>query len=223
MSHRQLKTGLWRFSVFFQYSRKASAPRKQYDEYFLGRLNFRWGGVICHRRRTNDHDACWSGWQQRCAVLLQEVNDSLDDSSERESQLKAADWVGNWRLRECYWTNQYVTLPEGELLSTYIHGLHQLSRYNIQQYSLEQLLTCCIFVSCNSCYGEAYGRFRTVALSLHARNLFYFIFCVYELGKQTMELLQTWTSEFTRQLPDKGSCGSPEKISLQKHSCKVLW
>ena len=52
-----------------------------------------------HRRRTNDDDACWSGWQQRCAVLLQEVDDSLDDSSERESQLKAADWVATAFLR----------------------------------------------------------------------------------------------------------------------------
>ena len=37
-----------------------------------------------------------------------------------------------------------------------------------------------------------------------------------------MYLLQTWISEFIRQLADNGSHGPPEKFSQQKHSSKCV-
>ena len=40
-----------------------------------------------------------------------------------------------------------------------------------------------------------------------------------------MELLQTWASEFTRELPDKGSCEPPENVSQPKNflaKCRVI-
>ena len=69
--------------------------------------------------------------------------------------------------------NEYVTLPEGELLSTNIHSLRQLSRYNLKQYALEQVFTCGILFPVIA--ATVKRRFRAVALSSGARNLFYFL------------------------------------------------
>ena len=83
-----------------------------------------------------------------------EVDDSLEGSSDRASQLTALiqseirDYISasdNWK----------ICTQLHELLLTYIHGLHQLSRFNLKQYILQQLFTCYIIVSCDSSNGEA--------------------------------------------------------------------
>ena len=109
------------------------------------------GNVIAY-----DHDACWSGGQKRWAVLLQDGDDSLETHPKEK-----VSWQPLIESEMCVCIsasvilkNQSVTLPEGELLSTYIHGLHQLRRFNLKQYGQEQLFTCYFFISRDSCYGE---------------------------------------------------------------------
>ena len=82
-----------------------------------------------------------------------DVDESLDHSSDRASQLKALiESEIHACISEGAKRNQYAYLSEGELVSTYVCGFHKLSRLTLKHYTLEQL----IVVSCDSSYGEAF-------------------------------------------------------------------
>ena len=111
---------------------KASASKTGLN---FRRKNFGLGGVSYHRRRAINHGACQSGWQQGHGVLRQK------GWGQSVQLLLQSESVGFSRLHfcECSLKNQYEFLPEGELVSIYIHDLYQLSRFNLKQH-----VHCCL-------------------------------------------------------------------------------